>query len=68
MSVRYKIYKQMLKEKDALINIEKHKKFKTYRNKITDLLKTSKQAHYHKYFEENKKNWRALWIRINDIV
>ena len=56
MSVRHKIYKQMLKEKDALINIEKHKKFKTYRNKITDLLKTSKQAHYHKYFEENKKN------------
>ena len=46
----------MLKEKDALINIEKDKKFKTYRNKITDLLKTSKQAHYHKYFEENKKN------------
>ena len=58
----------MLKEKDALINIEKHKKIKTYRNKITDLLKTSKHAHYHKYFEENKKNWKALWIRINEIV
>ena len=24
---------------------------------MTDFLKTSKQAHHHKYFEENKKNW-----------
>ena len=35
---------------------------------MTDLFKTSKQAHYHKYFEENKKNCRALWIGINEIV
>ena len=64
MSVRDKIYKQMIKEKDQLIKTEKHKKFKKYRNKVTDLLKTSKQAHYHNYFEENKKNCRALWIGI----
>ena len=31
-------------------------------------MKTSKKAHYHEYFEENKKNWRALWIGINEIV
>ena len=36
--------------------------------KVTDLLKTSKHAHYHKYFEENKKNCRALWIGINETV
>ena len=35
---------------------------------MTDLLKTSKQANYHKYFEENKKNCRVLWIGINEIV
>ena len=58
----------MIKEKDQLIKAEKHKKNLKYRNKITDLLKTSKQAHYHKYFEENKKNCRALWIGINEIV
>ena len=46
----------------------KHKKIKKYRNKVPDLLKTSKHAHYHKYFEENKKNCRALWIGINEIV
>ena len=46
----------------------KTKKFKKYQNKITDLLKTSKQAHYHKYFEENKKNYRALWIGVKELV
>ena len=68
MSVRDKIYKQILNKKDQLIKTEKHKKFKKYRNKITDLLKTSKQAHYHKYFEDNMKNCKALWIGINKIV
>ena len=68
MSVRDKIYKQMIKENDQVLKIEKHKRNKKYWNKITDLLKTNKQAHYHKYFEENKKNCRALWIRINKIV
>ena len=58
----------MIKEKDQLIKTENHKKFLKYPNKITDLLKTSKQAHYHKYFEENEKNCRALWIGINEIV
>ena len=52
----------MIKEKDQLLKIKKHKKIKKYRNKITDLLKASKQVHYHKYFEEKKKNCRALWI------
>ena len=37
-------------------------------NKITELLKISKQAHYHKYLVENKKNCRASWIGINEIV
>ena len=51
MSERDKIYKQIIKEKYQLIETEKHKKSKRYRNKITDLLKT----HYQKYFKENKK-------------
>ena len=50
----------MIKGKDQLIKAEIHKKILKYLNKITDLLKTSKQARYHKYFEENKKNCRAL--------
>ena len=64
--IRDKIYKEMIKEKDQLIKTEIHKKIKNYRNQI--ILKTSKQAHYHKYYEENTKNCRALWIEINQIV
>ena len=56
------------KGKRSVDKKQKNKKFKKYWNKITVLLKTSKQAHYHKYFEENKKNCRALWIGINEIV
>ena len=66
ISVKDKIYKQTIKEKDK--NTKTHTKNKKYRNEITDLRKTRKQAHYHKYFEENKNNCRALWIRINEIV
>ena len=58
----------MINEKYQLIETRKHKKYTKYRNKATDLLKTSKQTHYHKYFEENNKNCRALWIKINEIV
>ena len=48
---------------------DKNRKTKKFKNiEITDLLKTSKQAHYHKYFEQNKKNCRALWIGIDEIV
>ena len=46
----------------------KTQKMEKYRNKITDLLKESKLAHYQKHFGENKKNCRALWIGINKIV
>ena len=48
---------------------DKNRKTKKFKNiEITDLLKTSKQTHYHKYFEQNKKNCRALWIGIDEIV
>ena len=61
----------MIKEKDQLIKAKKHKKFKKYRNKITNhksFKNKGKQAHYHKYFEENKKNYRALQIEKNKVV
>ena len=55
------------KERDQLIKTEKHKKFRKYRNKKTDLLKTRKQAHYHKYFQENKKKLQSFmdWNKQN---
>ena len=33
-----------------------------YRNKIVDLLKVSKQTHYKKYFEDNRKKLFGMAI------
>ena len=41
--VKDKIYKKMVQEKDK--NRKTHEKSKKYRNELTDLLKTSEQAH-----------------------
>ena len=59
MKVKDKLYKQMIKEKDAILKNQKQMLYKRYHNKIVDLLKITKEAYYKKYFQENRKNSRA---------
>ena len=54
--------------KDDQIKMRKHETYKTYRNKIVDLLRVGRKCHYQKYFEKNKKSYRAIWQGIPDIV
>ena len=68
MKVRDKLYKQMIKTKCVNLKKQKETEFKKYRNKIVDLLKISKHSYYQRYFEENKKNFKAIWQGIHDIV
>ena len=68
ISIRDKLYKEMIKEKNILTKVLKHESFKKYRNQIINLLRVSKQTHYNKFFEENKKNCRAIWTGINEII
>ena len=68
ISVGDKLYKKMIKAKNDQIKKRKHEIYKTYRNKIVDLLRVNRKCHYQKYFEENKKSSRALWQGIHDIV
>ena len=68
IKVRDKLYKQMIKQKDAILKNQKQMLYKRYRNKIVDLLKITKEAYYKKYFQENRKNSRALWSGINQII
>ena len=68
ISIRDKLYKEMIKEKNVLTKVLKHEFFKKYRNQIINLLKVSKQTHYNKYFEENKNNCIAVWIGINETM
>ena len=67
-SIRDKLYKQMIKQKDAILKNQKQMLYKRYRNKIVDLLKITKEVYYKKYFQENRKNLRALSSRINQII
>ena len=50
----------MIRAKNDQIKKRKHEICKTYRNKIVDLLRVNRKRHYQKYFEENKKSFRAL--------
>ena len=68
MKRRDKLYKEAIKEKDSQKKIQKHETYKEYRKKIVDLLKVSKQTHYKKYFEDNRKNCKALWDGIHQII
>ena len=64
---RDKLYKEVIKEKDSQKKIQKHETYRKHWNKIVDLLKVSKQTHY-KYFEDNRKNCKALWDGIHQII
>ena len=68
IKVRDKLYKQMIKQKDAILKNQKQMLYKRYRNKIVDLLKITKEAYYKNCFQENRKNSRALWSGINEII
>ena len=68
ISIRDKLYKEMIKEKNVLTKVLKHEFFKKYRSQIINLLRVSKQTHYNKYFEENKNNCRAISIGINEVI
>ena len=43
-------------------------KYKYYRNKLTVLIRTSKQMYYHSYFNSNIKNMKMTWRGINDLI
>ena len=68
ISIRDKLYKEMIKEKNVLTKVLKHESLKKYRNQIINLLRVNKQTHHNKVFEENKKNCRAIWTGINEII
>ena len=65
MKIRDNLYKQLVTSKNKPAKLNKQLK---YQSKITDLLQISRQFHYHKYFSNNKKNAKALWQGIHEII
>ena len=58
----------MIKAKNSQTKQLKLSLYKKYRNIIVVLLKKSKTPHYRKYFEDNKKNCKAVSYGINEII
>ena len=65
---RGKIHKEMIKTKNSQTKQLKLSFYKNYRNIIVDILKKSKESHYGKYFEDSKRNCKAVWNGINEII
>ena len=68
ISLRHKLYNEMIQANDDQIKKKTQEIYKTYRNKIVDLLRVSRKCHYQKYFNENKKSSSAIWQGIHDIA
>lgn len=68
MSIRDKLLKKFIKAKNQDSKTLLHSKYKSYRNRITDLLRVSKKLHYQNFFNLNSKNPKRTWEGINEII
>jgi len=62
--LKEKFYKRFLETRSIYFLT----KYKFYRNKITQLLKVSKQNYYHNYFIANSKNIKKTWAGIKELI
>ena len=46
----------------------KHESYKKYRNEIIELIRQRKQTYYQRYFEQNKKDSKAIWQGIHEVI
>ena len=58
------LYKDFLKKR----TIEAELTYKTYKNKLVRIMKSSKRDYYSKVLEENKSNIKNTWKVLNDII
>lgn len=58
------LYKRFIKLKTN----EAEKKYKRYRNKLTDVIRTSKELYYQKRLNENRSNVKETWNILNSLI
>ena len=59
-----KLYKQYLRHRSN----EKLLKYKTYKNKLTDLLRVAKRLYFQNQIELNKTNIKQTWRILNNAI
>ena len=62
--IKNNLYKKYFSTKDVYFLT----KYKFYRNKISSLLRISKQQYYQIYFLENNKNIKNIWSGIKELI
>ena len=62
---RNRLYKDALREPNCKA---KHDKYKKFRNKLTSLIRLSRQMYYSKKIESNKSNTNSLWQIVKDLI
>ena len=61
---RNKLYKQYLRHRSN----EKLLRYKTYKNKLTDLLRVAKRLYFQNQIELNKINLKQTWRILNNAI
>ena len=59
-----KLYRDFIKQRTE----EAENKYKCYKNKLTNILRTSKKKYYHKLLDDNKNNVREIWKILNNVI
>ena len=47
---------------------ENESKYKSYRNKLTNIIRLSEKQHYSKLLEQHRKNIKETWKILNEIM
>ena len=68
IKVRDSIYRRLMKAKNNIRKEDLQHRLRHYKNKIKNLIRTSKHNYLKKYFAENNKNAKKLWEGINEII
>ena len=68
MSKRDIFYKDFVKETDPIKKERLGSIYRTYRNRIVSLLRTSKKDYHTAYFEEHKENMKKTWDGIRNLI
>ena len=58
----------MMKEKDLNEKRQLENKYKTLKQKIFNITRSSKKLHYKQFFKVNSQNIKKLWEGVNEII
>ena len=68
ISVKNKLLKIVINQKDPTLKKKYHTKYKKCRNLLSTAMRKSKQAYYNKYFETNWNNIKNTWKAIKSLI